>query len=547
MAILQCSSLEARLRNSIFERHYKVMDSYIGNNLKKGASNFGIPTVQTLIEGNEELEQELINLYYSKFPRESTEGIDYEIKLLQACALDGLIVGINTEKDGDYQIYTANIGTIFGIDNDSKFNLEKTLELNRKRIVHAVRVDIDYTSEEGFSYKLVTLNKNTNLHIVDLDTFVGRFHIVPYVAIQRSMAFFKDMLNNKKVLKVEQDKGEMNKIRYITDDVNILGKFCDNEEFAKSLKSAFYPLKGFFYAPVIGANSLSSGVTRIDLLNVERVTNATNLSSVITKPVNAISNLVRTSCIYSILNNMYEYDIESYIEFIDNLPSNDILSGAVYDVDKGAPEPKTIISYLNSLDPAERGVVENSIPGLGWEIAQRSEILTKYEKLNISDYTVSDIRNMLNSGVYKFVIQKKDCHYSAITVTNNPNVLKALYGNDYFAKHESLGVRLNRLQSYLEDNPYSEDSTMIEDWLRYCGFSTEESIVDKVQLLWGTGKIGVSLRSELLDLLGTRKSKKTTKRTSYNEELILSRVLPGSLDFYRYIDINKVIAMYRLG
>ena len=153
---LKTSGIEKRIRNSIFSRHYKTIDDYIANNLKRRGDNFFIPTIQTIVDRDVELERELIDLYNKKFPLGGTEDIDYDIKLLQASVLDGLVVGINIEKEGDFQIYTANIGTIFGINNESKFNIDKTLDLNRQGIVHAVRVDIDYTSEEGFNYKVVS-------------------------------------------------------------------------------------------------------------------------------------------------------------------------------------------------------------------------------------------------------------------------------------------------------------------------------------------------------------------------------------------------------
>lgn len=554
---LKSSGLEKRIRNSIFSRNYKVVDAYISNNLKRKGDNFFIPTIQTILEGNPELERELIDLYNRKFPMGNTDDIDYEIKLLQASVLDGLVVGINTEKDGDFQIYTANIGTIFGVNNDSKFNLDKTLELNRKRIVHAVRIDIEYTSEEGFTYKVVSLNKNTNLHIVDLETFEGRFHLVPYVAIQRSMAFFKDMLDDMRVLSVTQDKGEVNKTRYITNNGNILAKYSDNEEFAKSLKASYYPLKGFFYAPVIGASSISTGVTRIDLLDVSNVGNISesNLPK-INKPKDGLEFSIKESCMLSILKDMYNRDTDSYQELIDSLPNKDILTGAVFDIDKGVPNPLSVIKYTHGLSRKDLEKVHSLVPGLEEEYNSKKNIFNKHEKIDPSSLSLDEIRGMLKKGVYKFQIRKKDCNYSTITVTNSVPILKALYGNDYFAKYESFGVRVRKLENLIKESLYNEDIGLIENWLHECGFPVTENNVDKIEMLWGTRVTGNALHEELLDLFNNKpntSSRKSTRRSTSNEDLILARVCfasttaPGSLDFYRYLDMSKVVSVYRIG
>ncbi|MGV3076366.1 hypothetical protein ACEE21_14890 [Clostridium baratii] len=552
---LKTSGLEKRIRSSIFSRHYKTIDAYISDNLKKKGDNFFIPTIQTIVERDPELEQELINLYNRKFPMGGTEDIDYEIKLLQASVLDGLVVGINTEKGGDFQIYTANIGAIFGINHESKFNMDKTLELNKKRIVHAVRVDIDYTSEEGFNYKVVSLNKNTNLHIMDLDTFEGRFHLVPYIAIQRSMSFFKEMLDDMRILDVRQDKGELHKARYITCRKDVLARYSDNEEFAKLLKPSYFPLKGFFYAPVLGASSLTSGVTRIDLLDVCNVKNVATVEN-ISKPSGGLESILTESSIMTILSEMYETDLVGYQEIVDKLPNdNEILTGAVYDVDKGVPNPVSIIKYMHGLNKEDKAKVEALIPGLEEAVSRKKTVLNRYQEIDPSTVDYTDIKAMLNEGVYKFLIRKKDCTYSSITLSNCPRVLRELYGEDYFAKYESFGVRLGKLQNCISLKLFDREYPL-EVWLNHCGLPVSDEIVSKLKELADNNVVGNALREELLNLFDRKpktSSRKSTRRNTSNDELILARVClasmttSGSLDFYRYLDMSKVVSIYRLG
>ena len=551
---LKSSGLEKRIRSSIFHKNYKVIDSYIEENIRREGDNFFIPTIQIITDRNPSLEKELLDLYNRKFPI-GTEDIEDEIKILQASVLDGLVVGVNTEKDGELQIYTANIGAIFGVDSNSKFNIEKTLELNRKRVVHAVRVDIDYTSEEGFNYKIVSLNKNTNLHIVDLENNTGRFHLVPYVAMQRSMAYFKEALDDMRVINVTQDKGELLKSRYITKRGDILAKYSDSEAFAKSLKPSYFPLKGFFYAPVVGASSLTMGVTRIDLIDVCKIEYVSKIEN-ISKPEGGIDSAIKTSSIMTILSNMYDSDVEGYQKIVDNLPVDSILTGAVFDVDKGVPSPISMMKYINSLNKEDKSIIENLIPGLDKEMESKKSVLNNYKKLDPSMYTLSEIKEMLKTGVYKFELRKKDCNYSSVTVTNSPELLKKMYGEDYFAKYESTGVRIRGLVNLISTHYTNESRETVGSWLKYCGFDTSDSSIDDVLDVMKNAKTKVEVHEQLLKLFRKSSSKsgsrKTTKRSTSNEDLILGRVAlasmttSGSVDFYRYLDMSKVISMYRL-
>ena len=152
--------------------------------------------------------------------------------------------------------------------------------------------------------------------------------------MQRSMAYFKEALDDMRVINVTQDKGELLKSRYITKRGDILAKYSDSEAFAKSLKPSYFPLKGFFYAPVVGASSLTMGVTRIDLIDICKIEYVSKIEN-ISKPEGGIDSAIKTSSIMTILSNMYDSDVEGYQKIVDNLPVDSILTGAVFDVDKG--------------------------------------------------------------------------------------------------------------------------------------------------------------------------------------------------------------------
>lgn len=552
---LQISGLERRLKGFTFFNNKDVMRNFIAENLSSSGYNFSIPTVLALTDRSPKLEKELYDLYMRKFGMGNLAGIDFDIKILQASVLDGLVIGINVEKEGDFQVYTANTDVIFSLNPDSKFSLEKTLELNRKRVVHAVRIDTEYSPSGSVSARVVSLNKNTSLHIVNLSTFEGRFHLVPYIAIHQSMDFFREMLNDRRILDVRQDKGEINKARYITCRKDVLARFSDSKEFAESLKPSFFPLKGFFYAPNLGASSLTLGLTRIDLLDVCSV--KTVKEPPVKKPSGGLSSVIKEASIFSILTRLYDNDTSTYADLVDRFPNRkEILTGAVHDVDKGVPNPNSIIKYIHGLSEAERAKVESLIPGLEEEVKMKESIISCHQELNPMDYSLKEIKSLLSTGVYKFVIQKSNCKYSTIVATNCPALLRKMYGSNYFAKYESLGVRIRKLERFITTEFYNVDRGRIEDWLYYCGFPISERYVSKIEELWSSRSSGNLLHEELVDLLGGNPkttSRKTTRRSSDSEDMLLVRkcfasiISTGSVDYYRYLDMSKVVSMYRVG
>ena len=535
---LKSTELEKVLGKTIYSRCKKVMDNYIISSLKQG--EFSIPIVQVLVGESKTLEGKLLELYDRKVLVD-TSHISKEIKLLQASAFDGLLVGINLEKGGAMGIYTANPGAIFNFDGDSKFSMNKTLELNEQGIINAVRIDVEYSnSEEEFSFKPVSLNKNTNLQVADTETMQGRFFLVPYIAYQRSMAFFKEMLDDGNTLKVTQETGGMLKERYISARSSELAKYCDSKEFAESLKPEYFPLKGFFYAPVLGASSLTLGRTRIDLLDVCKVQSVTKPK--VSKTENPVDDMLRDSVAEMLLTDMAKYDTDTYANVVSKMPKKDKVFGSMQDT----PSVISVMRYMRQLSSSDKEKVLKLIPGFDDSLAEYKGLLNKCEYLDASNYKPDEIKELLKSGVYKFIIRKNDCMYSSMTITNDENILRSIYGKDYFKRYESLGVRLYKLESMVEHNS-------VEDSLAYCGFETDSDTISNVISVLGTNDPQKSTHERLADVLGDSGStRKQVRKSTSNDSLVLARTCfavegaDKSSDYYKYIDISKVVSMCRL-
>lgn len=545
LGTMRATDLEKSLKSTIYSKYRKVMDNFILSNLKKESTNFSIPIVQALVEGGSQLEKELLNLYDRKTSIEDTSGISDEIKVLQASVFDGLVVGVNIEKGGETAIYTANMGTIFGLDSESKFSFEKTVDLNRQGIVNAMRIDIEYTSQEGFSFKPVSLNKNTNLKVVNLETGEGRFLLVPYIAIQRAMAFFKDMLDDKRVLEVKQILGDVVKTRYITTREEALVKYCDNEEFARTLKPDYFPLKGFFYAPVLGAPSTTIGKTRIDLISIDDIRSVTKPK--VEKARDGLSSLITDSVVQSELVRLSVEDENRYCNLMIRLPH---ISEYIEDVGSTVPNTVGVMKYLHSL---KEGDYMDAVLEIDKETntIDRSnallKVLTSFDKVDKDSFSTENVKSLLKDGIYKFTIRKKNCEYSSMIVTNNEDYLKQLYGEDYFGKYESFGTRLYKFENLIKDG---KD---INYALKYCGLSGEDDIQGKVNEIMSTDLLDKNHHDRLAELFDTSDtSTKKTRRSSSNDSIILARKCfasltgNGSVDYYRYIDLSKVESIYRL-
>lgn len=563
---LKVSDLDKTLNSTICSRYKKVIDNYIIETLKDGStgSNFSIPIAQYVVNlAGGTLEKRLLELYDKKFAFDDTSSVSKEIKLLQALALDGLVVGVNTEKNDEIAIYTANMGVVFQTDEDTKFSLSKAVALNKEGVVHAVRLDIEYTSEEGFVFKPVSLNKNTNLRIVDLDTGEGRFHLVPYMVYQRCMLFFKTMLDDGYILKVHQDKGGMDKVRYLASRNDILVKYSDSEEFAKSLKATYFPLKGFFYCPVVGASSMTTGLTRVDLLSVFKVINAKPEKLKLEKPVGGIEELIDTSYFVYTLQKLNKNDSkhenrneskdsnnkENYINFLKTLPKiKKIFPNFPNDV----PSPEVMPSYLHQLSKEDYYKVVGSVSGIEEFRKAVGGIFTKNEKLSeeyLKTLTKDALQEMLKQGVYKIVIRKKNCMLSSLIVTNNKKILEVVYGKGYFAKLESRGVRLYELENQVIRG------ADVREALVYCGFGEFLGKADEVYNTIKAQGSEVPVRERLEGVLSDSSSiKKTLRKPSSNDSLILARKCFGYedgngkvADYYSYVDISKIESIHRLG
>jgi hypothetical protein len=539
------SAIERNLKNCVISKYVGKIDKLISSDVKNingDRDNMSIPNIDTLCFDESllpELGKELITAYNSHFNPVYSSIIPENIKLEQAAMLDSLMFGYELST-GNINLYTLNVGVLFGLGVDNDKVIERCYERNQVGIIDAYRIDIEYESETEFLFRAVRPQKRTYLYADDYVFF-------PYLYVDRCMALFRMFMEKNFVLKVMQDLGDVQKERYITCSKNVLKKYSDSEEAVEGINPSYFPLKGYMYAPVIGSPSTSAMVTKVDLFSVSRVNPVTNLSDI--KVMKVSDPVKNTIVIESIMKRMFELSQEDgweYVDIMNNLPNGE----KVFKDQDGMSVINTVFlsKYLHSVNDDVLDNLVREIPGCSELVEKYSKILNKYELISPSQMSSEDFRKALNDGVYRVIWLKSKGGYSSATVTNNRKILEEIYGKGYFAKYESLNVRLNMLR-YRVNMGYN-----IGESLRYCGFPEDEELICAAEEFKNTGGgqegsvASERFKEEVADLMGER-SRSEASTGSMLARTCFAAIKPdGSVDdYYRYLSLPKITRIIRIG
>ena len=541
------SSIEKNLENSIIASHKADIDNKIITLLKSktNGDNFAIPTIDVLaVEEVPGLDQELISLYNSKMSPAYSDIIPPTIKLIQAALMDSLMFGWDSES-GKISLYTLNVKILFGLSIDGSKIMEKCFEKNQLGILHAYRIDIDYLGEKEFLFKPVTIQRKSYL-------YADKYYFFPYYYIYRGTEILKTLLEKGCVMKVTQETEDIVKERFITNSKKVLQRYCDLPDAVNDLSCSFYPLKGYFYAPVVGAPSTTVMVSKVNLFNLNRVENVKGFNEItVEKVVDPLKNIITCECI---TKRLEEYSHENDWDFLDvmnNLPEGDKVFKD--DLARGMLDiRKTVPKYLHALDMETIDKVADSVPGCRDLVNMYSGLFNKNEYVTLTGMNRSDLRRILNEGVYRIVWMSTNCNYSCATVTNNREILAKIYGKDYFGKYEAQTVRLNELR-YRVQNGYD-----IKESLEYCGFPVDDDLIKAAEEFKsevtdeGASDIDVNIanvkfKKDVTNAMGTTVRAEAETANILTRTCFAVRKEDNTLgDFYRYITLGKVVRAVRI-
>lgn len=441
---MSTEELQGRLLKTKQFSHTNEINAYLTNCIKTPGDNISMPTNGFFAELSPTYRQEMINLYNGTFGLfDEVNLIPEEVKISQAALLDSLHYGYVVAEE-KVELYTMNPGIFIPEMSTLQENeLTKIIEKNKVGLVKCYRVDLEYSqqNESSVNFKLVNHRREVDDN--------GNVYLIPYLSGVRLMLLVQSFLNKGFILKTKQEIAGGEKVRCITLKSDILQKYCDEPSAVEGVEAKYYPLKAFFYAPVLGAPSTSSMVTNVNLFRLselKRITAARQLTDLgVQKPKDPVQTMLRESSIIAVLMGIKSNNPDDFMRIVDKLPKRDEILGDVLTDDITA---RHLSMYLHTLKNAEVQTVLKLVPTAKVLMQNRSEVFKDCRRATPEE--LQDIRGLLKNHLCRFIIQKKDFNLSTMTGTNSPEILKAIYGEDYFNKYESIGVRFNAAYDYSE-------------------------------------------------------------------------------------------------
>lgn len=554
---VKSTELEVNLGRTLMGRpeYIKVIDAYLMNNFSNTGENVFLPTVDYVTDVlSTELRQEFVNLYNAHMGTvKGVENIPDELKVLQGALFDGLCYGYDVNT-GKFAIYTMNLNLLvvkgmLEIPSMSTDLLKTVMAKNKVGEVKCYRIDIEYEySSEVFSFKAV--NHRTKMVEVGDDI---QILLIPYIAGVRLMKMLESIINSGKVVKTVQMVNNVVKTRCITINMNVLKEYSGQELLYDYVKPTYFPLKGFFYAPVVGASSLTAGVTNInifDLCEIKRVSSIKALEKLgIEKCSNAIRKLCRESVIGAELMSLKSQDLDGYLDLVASLPSIDKVVETTDDM--VALTTVGISKYLHSITEKEQVDVE-SILNLKSKIDERERLFNVSSEGYVFRDDLSNLQNELKRGIFKILSRSKSGKLTSVVCTNSRSILTKVYGIGYFSKYEGFSARF---YAFLRD---VQSGTTLTDALGVNGLIPEEGISreDRKKMLELIGKISPendTYEKELKTLVGALNNARVSNRSGSSDSIVV-RSLDAYIDsegtvhdYYRYVNPSEIISCKKLG
>lgn len=472
--IYDLSKFEKALEGTVLRGFNEAFQKQIYSKLKaKKENNFVLENIDALAFSEKRsecipgLREALLGVYNNIFSENYSYIIPDVIKVTQGMMMDSLAFGVNMQT-GDVALYTMNIRSLFGLGVDQPKLYNTCFDLNSKGIIHAYRIDSTYRVGDKLEFKAVNLIANKKLQ-------ASNFCFFPYEVVYAAMRFISGMLDRGVTFRVVQtlDSGVI-KERFISLNENLLGAFCDNASAVKGLKVEYYPVKGYMYAPVLGAPSITAMVSQINMFNLDTLSPVTSKEELkVTKAANPIENMILRESISIRFKEMNKSGGWEFMDAVEAIPGID--SYFKSSDDKYMVSEVGLSKILNKMSQDDLNKVCDAIGARG---AYNSIKLLVNENslVDTSGMSVSGLRKLLANGVYNVIIRGMDCKMHSIMVTNSKKVLSQVYGEGYFAKYESFGPRYWELVRRVSNGIGTP-----EEILTYCGFPVHKNTLEYVK------------------------------------------------------------------
>ena len=433
---------------NLFNRYTVDIVEFIASHVNK--EQFVLPTLYTFLREFKCFRDKLIENYNLNYgDLKGFEGVSDDVKIYQSAMDEGMIfaLNLNSKKLG---LYSSRLRTLNFIDKENKFNKDKTVEKNLEGVVHCMRLDVSYVGDDETEVEI----KNTSRDKITPETHV----LIPYNVINSMERFFQVNFKRGRVVKVSQNLDGVLKERYLTENPSILANHNENWEVVAS-ESWYFSGVGALYAPVLGAPSNTSGLSRVDLVNIDKLQVVKGTENLTEIAKGSAESLYAPQIFSWILHSLMDKDEDKALRFLGVLYSMSSIKSKY-------PELKTdtlkefagkILSAIRLLtdDELEQIKAVFSLVYLD-RLDFYTNIFNKYKHIDIPK-SLDDLELLLKSGGYKVTVITSGSKLSVIYCTKDEDLLIKVYGEDYETKFASIGTRIRRVNELIKSGLGSEE------------------------------------------------------------------------------------------
>ena len=450
------------------------------------------------------------------------------VSMIQRLASQGYVEGA-TKKDAAELSVQKAVDALSG-------NKKILASLKKDNTIQTVRLDPSMNGRE-LKFKITVPRSQVDIVKTMIVPFTCYMQVIKDLQSLFKRGFVRVTMNEgEKVRVVTLSHGLLSKI-YTPDRVNQLSGFAPNA-YMKS-----------FYVPSVGASVYSLGVTNIKPETIDKL-EMVNLKDIDLSEVNVDFTMVRPYFIQQ-LNNL---NLQQLKTLIKNL---------AIPVDASFTRSKAgCISFLENwvYTSQDAKAYESNLYLLMkespfFDISGLSNMQNIYgnmmQQVNYPG-SPAGLAQLLNTGVFRITTRRRAGSMSTHIVTNNHTELKRILGDDYFARFESYGVKLNYAMNlvvavgkkYGSNTPLKKESDIYSKLAEFDIYLPDE---DKEKVL---------TYEDLYVVLNKAKANEVdaNKTVVSQAHLVVARNCQAwyspeeqkAYDYYKNIDPNSIVSIIRL-
>ena len=544
------TELEDRFSSCILSELGGWVGQRILDNLNKG--KMIVPTIDLLIYNHPDVKQKLLALYDTIMAgMPEIDSVSEITKLQQAALFDSLIFIYDTEAPAGkkHALYTLNLRLLGKLNNYNIDILKAVMKKNVEGYVKAFRIDIEYINGNNtFSFTAVKALKPIIKAIKDDDkTQKKTVYLLPYIGVKRLMELVETKMLGGSILYIEQDIGGMTKGRCVTYNKRVLKQYCDVPEAIDDVTPKFFPLTGKAYLPVVGAPSYTAMITKIDMLSITGFSVITKSSELkkhgVERQTDPMKSFIGDPLVQNKLLSLKGQVVsgnakaeETLKDYILKMPSNVSKPTRIEEL-----TPTKISSYLHSLKSVDVDKIYTLLD-LDKDIANRAAL---FGNMRIAtDAELQDIEALANNYLCRFICQNKDTSLSVTVGTNNDNILKKIYGDDYKKTFASFASKLSRYHKSIANG------LSVEDSLKAAGLKYDQNTIQSINGYAGNIDRVEKVIAEANGVSLTA-SRHATQLAKDDKDRLMVKGIHGYVSsdgkvegFYQFLTISKIIKVY---